>query len=100
MVTMTPVPVANGVAVAVVVELPQTRLVTIQAARGYLVCGLLDVDVLDELHPEREVVAGRAIGVRTYEDLLAARLSRVTRKARALGITEGMTGREALERMM
>jgi uncharacterized protein YunC (DUF1805 family) len=100
MVVMTPVKLSNRVVVGITVDMPKTRLICIQAGQGYIVCGLLDVDVVDELHPEREVIAGRAYGVRTVEELLNARLNAVTRKARELGIQEGMTGREALERML
>ena len=96
MVNLVPVPVAGGVAVGITVELPKTRLVVLAGDRGYLMCGALDVALLDGKLHDRRIVAGRAVGVRTLEDLLAAPLERVTSAAREIGIVEGMTGRDAL----
>lgn len=96
MVNLVPVPVDGGVAVGITVDLPETRLLILAGPRGYLMCGALDVALLDAKR-ERRIVAGRAVGVRTLDDLLAAPLERVTTAARELGLHEGMIGRQALE---
>jgi uncharacterized protein YunC (DUF1805 family) len=97
MVSLVPVPVAGGVATGITVELPRTRLVILAGSRGYIMCGALDVALLDSGHLRaREIVAGRAVGVRTLEDLLQAPLESVTAAARALGLRPGMAGRDAL----
>ncbi|WP_368783343.1 DUF1805 domain-containing protein [Klebsiella pneumoniae] len=44
-------------------------------------------------------MAGRAVGVRTIEQLLEAPLESVTIEAEALGITAGTIGKEALLKM-
>ncbi|HEY8552571.1 MAG TPA: DUF1805 domain-containing protein [Thermaerobacter sp.] len=82
------------------VELPKTRLVAIATPAGYIMCGALDVRLLDELLGERRIVAGRALGVRDFDDLLSRPLESVTRAAEHLGIRPGMTGRQALERLL
>jgi uncharacterized protein YunC (DUF1805 family) len=99
-VELTPVPLGDGYAVGVVVQLPRTRLVAAAVPAGYIMCGALDVGLLDRLLAERRVVAGRALGVRSLQDLLERPLESVTRAAQELGVREGMSGREALLRLL
>lgn len=99
MVTLSPLALDDGMVTAVTVELPGTRLVAIEAQKGYIMCGALDIEVLNTRLADRRVVAGRAFGVRSPADLLAAPLVDVTNAARELGILPGMTGREALQLM-
>ena len=49
-------------------------------------CGALDVGLLNEKLADRKIIAGRAVGVRTIDDLLKAPLESVTYEARACGI--------------
>ena len=63
-------------------------------------CGALDVGLLNEKLADRKIIAGRAVGVRTIDDLLKAPLESVTYEARAYGIEEGMIGEEALLKMI
>lgn len=95
-VEVVPIPIGDRLAVGFRVELPKTRLVAISTGKGYIMCGALDVSVLDTRLADRRVVAGRAFGVRTFQDLLAKPLAEVTAAARALGVEPGMTGQEAL----
>lgn len=85
---------------AVTVHLPKTTLLTISNERGYIMCGALDVKLLNEKLAARKIIAGRAVGVRTIEDLLKAPLESVTLEAEAYGIVAGMLGEEALLRMV
>ncbi|EKP95450.1 hypothetical protein ThesuDRAFT_01202 [Thermaerobacter subterraneus DSM 13965] len=100
MVEVRPIPLKGGTAVGVKVELPKTRLVAIATPAGYIMCGALDVRLLDDLLGARRIVAGRALGVRDFSDLLERPLESVTSAARELGIHPGMTGRDALERLL
>jgi uncharacterized protein YunC (DUF1805 family) len=95
-VQLTPVPLDGGMAVGITVELPRTTLVIVAGTKGYIMCGALDVALLDSprLAP-RGIAAGRALGVRSVPELLAAPLDQVTAAARALGLREGMAGRDA-----
>jgi uncharacterized protein YunC (DUF1805 family) len=99
-VQLTPVQVDGGVATAITVQLPKTTLIAVATARGYIMCGALDVDLLNTRLAERGIVAGRALGVRTVEDLLEAPLADVTDAARSLGICPGMKGRDAVNLML
>jgi uncharacterized protein YunC (DUF1805 family) len=95
-----PVHLERGIAVGVLVELPKTRALSISTEKGYVMCGLLDVPFLDELHSDRQVVAARVVGVREIDDLLEARIRDCTAAAAKLGVRPGMTGREALDLML
>lgn len=99
MITMKPVEVNGVQATAITVELPRTSLVIVTTDRGYIMCGALDVDLLNTRLAERGIIAGRALGVKTVEQLLDAPLADVTDAARALGIVPGMTGRDAIANM-
>lgn len=101
MMRMVPFILESGETVlGVEVKLPQTTLLSISTDRGYIMCGALDVSLLNERLHDREIIAGRAVGVRTLEELMAAPLESVTHKAEAMGIIVGMKGSEALRRMV
>jgi uncharacterized protein YunC (DUF1805 family) len=97
---MRPLPLVGGSAVGITVDLPRTRLVVAAVPAGYIMCGALDVALLDRLLGSRRIVAGRALGVRTLDDLLVRPLESVTDAARAAGLHEGMAGAEALQRLL
>ncbi|WP_251669164.1 MULTISPECIES: YunC family protein [unclassified Sporosarcina] len=84
---------------AVTVKLPKTTLLTVSNDTGYIMCGALDVGLLNSVLADRKIIAGRAVGVKTIEQLLAAPLESVTLEAEQLGITAGMTGTDALLKM-
>jgi uncharacterized protein YunC (DUF1805 family) len=88
-----------GQVVGVEVRLPRTTLLTISTDSGYIMCGALDVGLLNTKLADRGIIAGRAVGVRTLDQLLDSPLEMVTVAAEALGITPGMTGRAALKLM-
>ncbi|WP_010647357.1 YunC family protein [Oceanobacillus massiliensis] len=98
MITINPLEVDGMIFTAVSVELPKTTLLTISNDIGYIMCAALDVDIFNEIPKlkEREVVAGRAVGVRTIEQLLHAPLEKITDASKAYGWEVGMTGKEAL----
>nr|WP_279664719.1 DUF1805 domain-containing protein [Ectobacillus ponti] len=85
---------------AVSVQLPKTILLAVMSDKGYIMCGALDVGLLNEKLRDRGIIAGRAVGVRTIEQLLDAPLESVTHEAEARGITPGTIGREALLKMI
>lgn len=94
-----PIPVGDRIAIGIQLELPKTRLVAISTGKGYVMCGALDVELLNTRLAERGIVAGRALGVRDFTDLLERPLVDVTDAALVLGVRPGMSGRAALDKM-
>lgn len=100
MMQVIPIPVGEGrTAIGVEVKLPKTTLLSISTDKGYIMCGALDVGLLNAQLAERRIIAGRAVGVRTLEQLLEAPLESVTYEAEALGIHPGMKGIDAVKLM-
>jgi len=99
MIRMEPIQLGGGVAIGVMVELPQTRLLTISTTKGYIAAGYMDLPFLQQRRPERHIIAARVLDVREITDLLAARVFDCTPAAAVLWVVAGMTGRAALELM-
>jgi uncharacterized protein YunC (DUF1805 family) len=70
-------------------------VIVLIAKRGLVVCRNFDIDALNE----RNVAAARVKGITKIEDALEAKIESCTSKARALGVVEGMTGKEALMKL-
>lgn len=73
----------------------KTALLLIKGTRGFLGCRYFDLAVAERLN---EAVAIVAAG--SFEDMVRAEVLRVSPAAAALGIEPGMTGGEALKRMV
>ncbi|GIN88069.1 hypothetical protein J6TS2_44550 [Heyndrickxia sporothermodurans] len=99
MVTVEPVVIDGATFIATTVKLPKTTLLTVSNKNGYIMCGALDVGLLNEKLKDRHIIAGRAVGVKTIEQLLEAPLESITIDAEKLGIKKGMSGKEALLKM-
>lgn len=100
MIEMTPIELNGHTFLGISVRLPKTNLLVVTSDKGYIMCGALDVALLNEKLKDRKVIAGRAVGVKTIEQLIEAPLESVTIEAENLGITAGMSGKEALKRMV
>lgn len=99
MVQIQPVHVGEYTLIAFEVKLPKTTLLGVCTDRGYVMCGALDVQLLRGTLADRGIVAARAVGVRTVDDLLNGTVESSTQSAEAIGIVAGMPIREALIRM-
>ncbi len=97
---MTPIVIDNHQFTAITVNLPKTNFMAVTNENGYIMCGALDVALLNEKLKERGIIAGRAVGVRTIEQLLDAPLESITFEAENRGITVGMKGKDALLKMI
>jgi uncharacterized protein YunC (DUF1805 family) len=74
-------------------EFPEKpAIIVLIAKKGLVVCRNFDIEALNE----RNIVAARVEGLTKIEDALEAKIESCTSKARALGVVEGMSGREAL----
>ncbi|TYS14726.1 DUF1805 domain-containing protein [Rossellomorea vietnamensis] len=100
MMNLSPVEIEGHTFLAVSVQLPKTNLLVVTSDKGYIMCGALDVGLLNEKLKDRKIIAGRAVGVKTIQQLIDAPLESVTDEAEQLGITSGMPGREALLKMI
>ncbi|MDG0813772.1 YunC family protein [Cohnella rhizosphaerae] len=99
MIKLVPIVIDGYTALGVEVLLPKTTLLAITAGNGYIMCGALDVALLNDKLRDRGILAGRAVGVKTLDQLLDAPLESVTHEAELAGIVPGMQGREAVARM-
>lgn len=100
MISAKPIQIGDRTVMGITVELPKTTLVIVTTDKGYIMCGALDVALLNERLRARNIIAGRATGVRTLEDLLEAPLESVTHTAEEMGIVPGMKGSDAIVRML
>ncbi|WP_062109370.1 YunC family protein [Bacillus niameyensis] len=100
MVSIEPLFIEGKTFIATSVLLPKTTLLTISNDKGYIMCGALDVALLNNKLGDRKIIAGRAVGVKTIEQLLEAPLESVTVEAEKKGITAGMIGKDALLKMI
>jgi uncharacterized protein YunC (DUF1805 family) len=88
--------IRNGTAMGIKVEMKTAPLLVITARPGFVMCGYLNMEATEKLGD----VAARVSGVKTFEDVLNAKVNATSSAATELGIKEGITGREALERMV
>lgn len=100
MVTITPIEIGGHTFIATSVKLPKTTLLTVSNDKGYIMCGALDVSLLNSRLKDRKIIAGRAVGVKTIDELLNAPLESITWEAENLGIHVGMIGKDALLKMI
>lgn len=100
MVELKPLNVEGHTVLGVQVQLPKTTLIVVTTDKGYIMCGALDVALLNERLKDREIIAARATGVKSLDDLLEAPLESVTHTAEELGIHEGMKGKDAILKML
>jgi uncharacterized protein YunC (DUF1805 family) len=100
LIDLSPIEIGGHTFLAVTVLLPKTTLLVVTSAKGYIMCGALDVGLLNDKLKDRNVIAGRAVGVKTIEQLLNSPLESVTFEAEKLGIYQGMNGKDALLKMV
>lgn len=87
--------IGNNVALGVNLELQNANLIVIRAKKGYIMCGYLSMETANRL----EDIAAKVIGIKNFDDALKAKIVEVSEKAKEIGIKEGMTGKETLEKM-
>jgi len=80
-------------AIGIKISIGNADLIIIKAKKGYLMCGYLNIEVAEKLGDAACMVKG----VKSFEDVLNAKIYKLTEKARKLGITEGISGKEALK---
>ncbi len=86
----------KGSALGLKMDMEHAPLLVIRAAKGFVMCGYLNMDVANKLGD----VAVRVTGVKSFEDVLIAKAVDVSEAAKKLGITVGMPARDALTKML
>ncbi|MCY1721828.1 DUF1805 domain-containing protein [Prolixibacteraceae bacterium Z1-6] len=69
-----------------------TNVLLIEAEKGMLGCGYLNIEIANKVNDVCAIVTG----VKTPDDMLSAKVVAVSNEAAKMGIKEGMTGKEAL----
>jgi len=100
MIKIEPVQLGTDTVVSIECQIPKTTLLVLQTKTGYIMCGALDVGLLREKLQDRGIIAARAVGVRTMDDLWNGAIESCTQAAEGLGIQPGMAVQEALRRML
>lgn len=76
---------------ALEVELKNTTLLLLEGYDMFFMCGALDTAV----YKDREVVCGKAVKVKTIEELYEAQIYDLSNYAKSLGLNTGMKVYEA-----
>ena len=99
MIEIKPLDTQSGTVLGIQIGNPEApdkpAIIVLIAKKGLVVCGNFDINELDK----RSITAARVIGLTKIEDALEAKIESCTSRARALGISEGMTGRDALTKL-
>lgn len=94
----TDIHLAKKVAKGTVIPFGPVNLVMILTDQGMVGCGMFDVAALDKFSfPAARVRPATGPGIVTTDDILTGIVKEANRAAVSRGITNGMTGREALE---
>jgi uncharacterized protein YunC (DUF1805 family) len=84
-------------AVGLKVDLPDSPpLLLVMGETGFVMCGFLNMNAAEKLN----VSAAAVSGVKSFEDVLEARVKAVTSEARKKGIEAGMKGKDAIELLL
>ena len=96
-----PVPAGGKTAQGLMVSWDGGQFVMIIAEKGVVSCGVVDKAVMERFDAAIAIARGTPEKpLRTVEDLLAAKIADVTKKASSsFGIQVGMKGEEALKKL-
>ena len=75
--------------------LHNTTLLIIEGYKSFFMCGALDTSV----YKNREVICGRAMGVKNIEQLYNANIVDLSEYAKQIGLQAGMTVSEAFKEL-
>jgi len=97
MIEVSPISIEDKTAVGLRAELPNSPpLVMIIGQRGIVACGFINIDAAEKFN----VAAAMVSGVKTFDDVLNAKVKAATSKAQALGVKVGMKGKEAIRLLL
>jgi uncharacterized protein YunC (DUF1805 family) len=92
---------AGGEAIGSTYQWPGGQYCAIHTSKGLVGCGIYDIRSANEFNLAVAIARGTpAKPLREPEDLFAAKILEVSNAAEALGVAVGMTGREAVEKLL
>ncbi len=86
----------KGMAIGYCIDLGNAPLLLIQAKKGFVMCGYLNIEAANKLGD----VAGKVTGVNTFQDVLEAKIVEMSQKAKQAGFIEGMSARAFLNELL
>jgi uncharacterized protein YunC (DUF1805 family) len=78
------------------IDLGKAPLLIIQAKKGYLMCGYLNMNTANKLGD----IAGKVTGVKTFDDMLKTTVIEVSENAKKEGLKEGMNAQDFLKNLL
>jgi uncharacterized protein YunC (DUF1805 family) len=74
------------------IDLGKAPLLFLQAKKGYVMCGYLNMNTANKLGD----IAGRVTGVKTFDEMLNAEVAEVSENAVRIGLKQGMNVKDFL----
>ncbi len=78
------------------INLGHAPLILIQAQKGYVMCGYLNMAAANKFGD----IAGKVTGVNTFDDVLRTAIVEVSENAKKAGLNEGRNAREFLNELL
>ena len=78
------------------VKTQNSAVLLMKAKKGMLGCGYFSVEAANKLGDALAIVSG----VKSFDEMMEAKISQASEAALKLGIKEGITGKEALKLML
>jgi uncharacterized protein YunC (DUF1805 family) len=86
----------KGKATGYCIDLGKAPLLIIQAKKGYVMCGYLNMNAANKLGD----IAGKVTGVRTFDDMLNTAVVEISENAKLAGLKEGMNTKDFLNTLL
>ena len=89
---MQTIPLKKGKATGYCINLGKAPLLIIQAKKGYVMCGYLNMSAANKIGD----IAGKVTGVKTFDDMLNAKVIEISENAARIGLKQGMNAKDFL----
>lgn len=86
----------KGKATGYSIDLGKAPLLIIQAKKGYVMCGYLNMNAANKIGD----IAGKVTGVKTFDDMLHAEVVEVSENAQRAGLKQGMNGKDFINLLL
>jgi len=86
----------HGEATGYCIDLGKAPLLIIQAKKGYVMCGYLNMNAANKYGD----IAGKVTGVKTFDDMLNADVVEVSENAKLVGLKQGMNVKDFLNALL